>query len=150
MNHCKGTCYIYVFLLFDSFCWVRRLLEVGVRVIAFGAGSKVFILWRVNVIIDSQHFLTPWRREEFDFPTWYLSAVSFTGFISSSKYACTVCPPDYQCVVLQISSKQKQDIPFGMQYNHKANFAFSSILSRVAPEHNKYITENLDDYGFLF
>ena len=37
-----------------------------------------------------------------------------------------------------------------MQYNHKANFAFSSILSRVAPEHNKYITENLDDYGFLF
>ena len=37
-----------------------------------------------------------------------------------------------------------------MQYNHKANFAFSSILSRVAPEHNKYITENLDDYRFLF
>ena len=75
MNHCKGMCYIYVFLLFDSFCWVRRLLEVGVRVIAFGAGSKVFILWRVNVIIDSQHFLTPWRREEFDLPTSVFSVL---------------------------------------------------------------------------
>jgi len=40
--------------------------------------------------------------------------------------------------------------PFRMQYNHKAKFSFSSIRSRVAPEHNKYITENLDDYRFLF